>query len=217
MHPSMRCCVVLALLAVAAGVAAAATITGTVYDYELDKVAGAVITINTTPVQTVVATDGTYSLQVRAGTYDLKVGLVGEVGISQEDDQQVVVDEEGVYNLDFILFPEIQEDLEELDIDESLIAEQRPSRSWLLVAAGAVLVAAGIVGLARRKGAVQGDEETQVLSYLRRHGAVATQKELRKSLAYSEARISLVLTSLEAQGKVIKIRKGRGNIIKLRK
>jgi uncharacterized membrane protein len=40
-----------------------------------------------------------------------------------------------------------------------------------------------------------------------------TQKEIRREVPFSEAKISLVLTELEANGKIQKIKKGRGNII----
>jgi len=44
----------------------------------------------------------------------------------------------------------------------------------------------------------------------------ATQKELRKDLPFSEAKVSLMVSELEHEGKVTKIRKGRGNIIILK-
>lgn len=40
-----------------------------------------------------------------------------------------------------------------------------------------------------------------------------TQKELRKNIPLSEAKISLVITELESLGKIRKIKQGRGNII----
>lgn len=55
----------------------------------------------------------------------------------------------------------------------------------------------------------------QVLSALRQNEGRLTQKELRKNIPLSEAKISLVLTDLETQGKIRKIKKGRGNIIVL--
>ncbi len=57
----------------------------------------------------------------------------------------------------------------------------------------------------------------QVLSILEKHEGRATQKEIRKDMPVSEAKISLVLTDLENSGKIRKIKKGRGNIIILNK
>lgn len=52
-----------------------------------------------------------------------------------------------------------------------------------------------------------------ILALLKKNDGRATQKELRKHLPLSEAKISLVLTELESAGKIRKIKKGRGNII----
>jgi len=40
-----------------------------------------------------------------------------------------------------------------------------------------------------------------------------TQKDLRKEIPLSEAKISLIITDLESKGKIRKIKKGRGNIL----
>lgn len=45
----------------------------------------------------------------------------------------------------------------------------------------------------------------------------ATQKALRKALPFSEAKVSLMVSELEHAGKISKIRKGRGNIIILKR
>ena len=43
-----------------------------------------------------------------------------------------------------------------------------------------------------------------------------TQKEIRKNIPYSEAKVSLWITELESDGKIKKIKKGRGNVIALK-
>ena len=43
-----------------------------------------------------------------------------------------------------------------------------------------------------------------------------TQKDIRKSIPFSEAKVSLILADLEHTGKIEKIKKGRGNIIILK-
>ena len=54
----------------------------------------------------------------------------------------------------------------------------------------------------------------EVLDVLQRSGNRLTQKELRDRVSgIGEAKISLILTELEAAGKIKKIKKGRGNII----
>jgi uncharacterized membrane protein len=54
--------------------------------------------------------------------------------------------------------------------------------------------------------------ESEILDMIRNNRRL-TQKDIRRKIPYSEAKISLVLSDLEAQGIIRKIRKGRGNII----
>lgn len=56
------------------------------------------------------------------------------------------------------------------------------------------------------------DIEMRTIALIREHSRI-TQKELRKMLPYSEAKISLVVAQLESAGKIKKIKKGRGNIL----
>ena len=56
-----------------------------------------------------------------------------------------------------------------------------------------------------------------ILEILEKEGGRATQKEIRKHIPLSEAKISLMIAELEHQGKVKKVKKGRGNIIILNK
>ncbi|MHC1582167.1 MAG: helix-turn-helix transcriptional regulator [Candidatus Syntropharchaeia archaeon] len=53
----------------------------------------------------------------------------------------------------------------------------------------------------------------EVISIIQQNGGRITQKELRKKLSLSEAKISLMITDLENRGLVTKIKKGRGNVI----
>jgi len=48
---------------------------------------------------------------------------------------------------------------------------------------------------------------------LKKEGGRMTQKEIRKHINLSEAKISLVIAELEDSGKIKKIKKGRGNIL----
>lgn len=55
----------------------------------------------------------------------------------------------------------------------------------------------------------------EVLEIITQSGGRLTQKDLRKKLGYSEAKVSLMVADLEDRGLVKKIKKGRGNIIRL--
>ena len=63
-----------------------------------------------------------------------------------------------------------------------------------------------------------GDEKlNQVLKLLKEAGGRMTQKELRQKVPDSEAKVSLMIAELETQGKITKIKKGRANIIVLKR
>ena len=55
-----------------------------------------------------------------------------------------------------------------------------------------------------------------VIEIIRKEGGRTTQKDIRKMIPLSEAKISLMISELEAKGVVQKIKKGRGNIIVLK-
>jgi uncharacterized membrane protein len=54
-----------------------------------------------------------------------------------------------------------------------------------------------------------------IITFIKREGGRTTQKDIRKAFPLSEAKISLMVSDLEEQGKIKKIRKGRGNVIVL--
>ncbi len=55
----------------------------------------------------------------------------------------------------------------------------------------------------------------KILSLLSEKGGAAEQKELRRELPWSEARVSIELTELEKMGLIKKLKKGRANLVKL--
>ncbi len=57
------------------------------------------------------------------------------------------------------------------------------------------------------------DDLKEVIRIMEKHGGRMTQLDLRKSLPYSEAKVSLMISDLESRGIVKKIKKGRGNIL----
>ncbi|MBI3031956.1 hypothetical protein HYY69_00650 [Candidatus Woesearchaeota archaeon] len=59
----------------------------------------------------------------------------------------------------------------------------------------------------------QGDKYFQQITALLKEQQRVTQKEIRKQIPLSEAKISLIITEMETKGIVQKIKKGRGNII----
>ena len=57
----------------------------------------------------------------------------------------------------------------------------------------------------------------KIIKIIKQEGGRTTQKEIRKEIPLSEAKISLMIAELEHKGIIEKIKKGRGNIIILKK
>ncbi|MBC7086533.1 MAG: winged helix-turn-helix transcriptional regulator [Methanomethylovorans sp.] len=57
----------------------------------------------------------------------------------------------------------------------------------------------------------------QLIEIIKANGGRITQRELRRKINYSEAKVSLMISDLENRGIIEKFKKGRGNIILLKK
>ena len=135
-----------------------------------------------------------------------------------------------------------QNDFEDLNVDETLIqgtptVEKEVDNSLGLIISFVILIV--LIGLLflsskdilpktkkEKRIALRKDADTkdldkyarQVLDLLKKRGNRLTQKEIRDEIAeIGEAKISLIIAELEAMGKVKKIKRGRGNIIILKK
>jgi|TARA_B100001971_G_C18092230_1_gene484117 uncharacterized membrane protein len=213
----------------------AANVYGNVYDLSLGKVNGARIEINTTPQQVFIAKEGSYSLQIPKGTYILKSESFEGNRVVAFEERAITVKEEGNYVIDFILFPSFEEedsisespDLDIPDTDENSVG--------VLIAIIIVFIAGALSVYylyKRNKKELQEEkpeeeylksEESQekyldeVLKVIEEEDGRTTQKDIRKKIPLSEAKISLLIAELEHNGKIKKIKKGRGNIIILNK
>ncbi|MDD5616432.1 MAG: hypothetical protein PHH85_09540 [Candidatus Methanoperedens sp.] len=98
--------------------AQAATVQGTIYswsDFEI-PLKNAIIEINTIPVQSRVATDGTYFFDSLApGNYTIRAKYYRNnvLELAEEEDMQIV-EKGGKYNIDLLLFPPTNPELEYL-------------------------------------------------------------------------------------------------------
>ena len=220
------------MMMVLSAMAIAAEIHGSVYTPSLQKVRNVIVEIDSSPMQRLVSNTGEYSFKVSPEReYTITVWLKEEI-IAKEI---VSVDEEGSFVVDMFVLPDFaEEDLilaeaDEPELDEGLF-EGAGRSEWVLVGiivlvvigAGALLYKKnekGATTLVREK--IGGEEKVSpdvegVLQVMKEQGGRITQKELRKHFPLSEAKVSLLLTELEAKGKIEKIKKGRGNIILLK-
>jgi len=209
-----------------------AIIHGKVFDYNFGLAKNSIVNINTVPEQVVVSTAGTYSFNAPIGNYTITAILKDELDIIRFSvDINISIIDNGDYVRDLILFP--HEDLNELDLEEDVeqdLEEEKEEEKkempfYLRLIISFVIL--GILGLllwfvlkdkSKKRDLVgvetqpELDDMIKLLTFIMKHKRV-TQKEIRKEFPMSEAKISLMITDLESQGKIRKIKKGRGNII----
>ena len=249
--------------------AVAATLHGEIFSWEnLGLVEGAAVTVDSTPEQRIVSTDGAYSFDLPAGGYIVRAELVENNMLVLFADENVSIETDGNFRLDLIMFPPVGEYesdllLPELDsgitnetfsgADKNVLVESPPGSApaqgnnapgndalflGAIVAALLGIIAAGVLAFFRKKEkakpiqqnrpaqlpeAEKGNAEKldkyalEVLDVLRRSGNRLTQKQLREKISsIGGAKISLIVSELEAAGKVKKIKQGRGNIVVLK-
>ena len=216
----------------------AATIHGTVYDLSLRKVGNARIEINTSPKQFLIAQNGSYSFNVPNGAYTIKAQLMQKNTVIASVNESITIKQDGSYVLDLILFPDVEEGIGDIDIDVNGDIVESGDKgitigSVILVSIGIILI--GLSYFKRHKkhekeasqeDTMQNEEKTekseyddleQLITIIKQEGGRTTQKDIRKQIPLSEAKISLMIAELEHKGIIEKIKKGRGNIIILKK
>lgn len=200
---------------------------GTVYDwFTLQPMEGAVVEITTTPKQRIMTTDGFYSFEVPPGEYTVVAYYPAEGAVLYRDEENVRIVSAGEYRLDLILFPALEG--YDLPPENEIFSEPvMASEIWaaLIVLAGVVVAAFGtaVYALKRRPPPPPPERKVvglpsdlaELIELIRRNGGRMNQRDLRKLLPYSEAKVSLMLADLESRGLVRKIKRGRGNIVVL--
>lgn len=190
----------------------AATITGTIYDLELNEVSNVLIEIDTIPAQKLVSKSGSYLIEVPNGDYTLKASKDDLLTI-----ETITIKDTGNYNLDLFLFEDLSSDEalleEELTVNEDL-NNIDPTPIWPIVVGFFLVI--GFYLVLRSKQVKSNKDENVVLDILKKHGGRITQKDLRKEIPLSEAKVSLMIAELESEGKLKKIKKGRSNILILK-
>lgn len=212
----------------------AAKVHGTLYawsDFE-KPLKNAIIEVNSTPAQSKVATNGEYSFELPHGSYLLRAKYYQNNVLEYIAEEEIKIDREGNFTIDLLLFPPTEQEYEFIgDINLTEIkGEDGLSNYFLLLP---ILLFSGVIifYLFRKRKAgtsepvIQAPENAEskieelpedlkeIHELILKKGGRVTQKELRKEMKYSEAKVSLMLDDLEDRGLIKKIKKGRANII----
>ncbi len=214
----------------------AATIHGTIYDLSLNKAINSRVEVNTLPKQFLIAQNGSYSFDVPNGLYKIKAQMIQKNTLVASVEENITIRQEGDYVLDLILFPDIEKGVENPDIEiiSNVIETKSSSHNYIILfVLFSILIIAGIscyfiylkkkkIGKNLQENSEQkeSDEDNELqnlILLIKKEDGRITQKEIRKQIPLSEAKISLMITELEHKGIIEKIKKGRGNIIILKK
>ncbi len=204
----------------------AAKLHGNVYDISLEKVSDVVLEVNSSPTQRVISKQGSYEFELGIGSYRITAKQVKNNMTLATAEEEISIVNDGNYVLDLFLFPSFEEEeslLNETDI--SIDDEYFKTTNYLLIIV--ILLLIFLIGtllffyFKSKKNpplVIEGTDDLQkVINIIKSQGGRTTQKEIRKQMPLSEAKISLIITELEAKGIVEKIKKGRGNIIILKR
>ncbi len=195
----------------------AAVIYGKLYRWDtLDILKNVVVTIKDHSIQRMISKNGSYSFDVPPGNYT----IIAEHGDLYAIENVTVVN--GKNRFDIILFPRLN--ISEPPAMPSIPTTQTKRSGfpyYLLVVVICAVIIGGLYYIKIREKSSEEEELNpdlaKVLEIIRSEGGRITQKELRKRLGYSEAKMSLIIADLERRGLVEKVKKGRGNIIFLKK
>ena len=221
-----------AVLSLLSNIAFAATVYGNIYDLSLRKASGAKVGVNTSPEQILISTDGSYSFDIPNGFYRIEAELRQD-GVAASESRNISISQEGKYVIDLILFPNF-EDEDDISKELEFSFPEVGKRSFVPLIIILFLVILAIVVFmifkskkenvkgsyekahTEEKGKKEDDPDLdKVVDVIKKEGGRATQKEIRKQIPLSEAKISLMIAELEHNGIIKKIKKGRGNIIVL--
>lgn len=200
----------------------AAIIHGTIYDFSLKKLNNARVEINTSPKQFLIAQNGTYSFNVPNGDYMIKAQLMQKNTVVASVQENITIKQDGNYILDLILFPDIEEGVEdvEIEVNENVIGTKNNIPTIFILVFILIIILIVIFYFIKHKKRKEEHEDNdleQIIKLIKQEGGRTTQKDIRKHIPLSEAKISLMLAELEHKGIIEKIKKGRGNIVILKK
>lgn len=221
--------------------AGAATLHGTIYEWsDFEKpLKNTIVEVNSTPAQSVVATTGTYSFNLPPGSYIVKAKYYRNNILEYTAEEEIQIDREGDFVHDLLLFPPTDSEYEylgDINLTTSMDKSESNLNYYIIILILAFFALMILYWIKKKKGiAIEPikDEKREsppeniaepthkelpedihnLYDTILKMGGRTTQKDLRKKIAFSEAKVSLMLDDLEDRGLIKKIKKGRANII----
>jgi uncharacterized membrane protein len=207
----------------------AAVIHGAIYDKNLNPLSKTVIHINTTPIQRHISKYGGYSFAANEGRYVISANYTLNNITRTIAEEYVDISDDGDYRIDLFVFDDI-------NISEGFeTEEEKDLGQWLLLGltAALLLVILGvtiwyykrIVHSLKKSGeprssvvAISNDTgrdplADKIVLIIKKNKGSMSQKDIRKYVRYSEAKVSMALTQMEKSGSIKKTKKGRSNFV----
>ena len=207
------------------------TIYGGVYSLDLHKIDNVKVEISTSPLQRDITENGSYSFIVPLGFYTITAEQYFEGELIASTEENITIAKEGDFVFDLILFPAFEEieHIEELE-PEDILVDKREWGDFIFIIIFLIILFILVYKFKLRPEEEKtielkerlDDEEKKVkdtdkiIAFIEKEGGRVTQKDLRREFPYSEAKMSLMIAELEDQGRIKKIKKGRGNILILK-
>ncbi|MBI5133586.1 MAG: hypothetical protein HZA83_02635 [Thaumarchaeota archaeon] len=215
----------------------AATVYGEIIDPEdFEALNNTIIKISGPTTMQIIASEN-YSVDLAPGAYNMTAQYIENGKLKYYAKETITVGNE-IVHFDIIPLPLDFQQVYDVDFEElpDVPEKQEPGGDALIVVAVfaiAIIVIMFFVYRGKNKkqdGAGYATPDTKletkryvpdsdgktVLKILEENEGRLTQKELRQILKWSEAKMSLVVAELEATGKIIRIKKGRENILKIK-
>jgi uncharacterized membrane protein len=234
--------IILLIISLISG-AQAAALHGTIYEWsDFDKpLNNAIIEVNSTPAQYMVATTGTYSFNLSPGGYLIKAKYYRNNILEYTTEEDIRIDHEGDFVHDLLLFPPTDTEYEylgDINLTEDINTKSETNYYPYIALFVIMLLFVSIIlyrfkrnksstsditvnelsstpasVIAENKSEELPSDLRELYNLIQKMGGRATQKELREKMAYSEAKVSLMLDDLESKSLIKKFKKGRSNII----
>lgn len=215
--------------------AQAAYVHGTIYawqDFD-EPLKNVIVQINSTPVQSMVATNGVYSFNLSKGTYLIEAKYYRNNLLAYSSEDVILIDRDGDFIKDLLLFPPIEpvyEFPENFSLPVSNKEEQSSNDAVNLILI-LMLFPIIFIFIKTRKSVnkiIRGfrterkeknkrqelpEDLRAIYDLILKKGGRINQRDLRKEVKLSESKISMMITDLEDRGLINKIKRGRSNLI----